>query len=308
MEIFGPAFAGNDPARLAMEKLRLALQERHRGAVRSLIFYGSCLRSGDLHDGLVDLYVIVDSYRHAHRSVLAAICNRMLAPNVYYLQVESGGQTVRCKYAVLSEADLARGVSQGRFESYLWGRLCQHAAIAWAIDEPALATTRAALRQATISFLDNALPLAASKGYIADIWSAGLACSYTTELRSEDVDRAASIVQASSGYVVAATNAVAGGLFWAFNSGGEFYSCDIPEAAREAARRDWARRRLLGKPLSVLRLLKALFTFEGGLDYIAWKLERHTGRKVEIPERVRRFPLLFVWGFMWRLRREGFFR
>jgi hypothetical protein len=308
MEIFGPSFAGDDTARLAMEKLRIALQERHRGAVRSLIFYGSCLRSGDLRDGLVDLYVIVDSYRHAHRSVLAAIGNRLLAPNVYYLQVESGGQTVRCKYAVLSEADLARGVSPSRFESYLWGRLCQHAAIAWAMDERALTAARAALRQATISFLDNALPLAASKGYIVDVWSAGLACSYATELRSEDVDRAAAIVEASSVYVLAATNAVADALRWSFNSGGEFYSCSIPETACVAARRDWARRRMLGKPLSVLRLLKALSTFEDGLDYIAWKLERHTGRMVDIPERVRRFPLIFIWGLMWKLYRDGVFR
>ena len=35
--------------------------------------------------------------------------------------------------------------------------------------------------------------------------------------------------------------------------------------------------------LSVLRLLKALFTFEGGLDYIAWKLERHSGQRIEVP-------------------------
>jgi hypothetical protein len=58
----------------------------------------------------------------------------------------------------------------------------------------------------------------------------------------------------------------------------------------------------------VLRLLKALFTFDAGFDYIAWKLERHSGRKVEIPERVRRYPLIFVWGLMWKLYREGIFR
>ena len=55
-------------------------------------------------------------------------------------------------------------------------------------------------------------------------------------------------------------------------------------------------------------LLKALFTFEGGLDYIAWKLERHSGQAVEIPERVRRWPLIFIWGLFWRLYRRGVFR
>jgi hypothetical protein len=90
--------------------------------------------------------------------------------------------------------------------------------------------------------------------------------------------------------------------------GGEFFTCVIADTERLKAARRWSRRRVQGKLLSVLRLLKALFTFDGGLDYIAWKLERHTGRPVDIPARVRKFPLLFVWGFMWKLRREGYFR
>jgi hypothetical protein len=55
-------------------------------------------------------------------------------------------------------------------------------------------------------------------------------------------------------------------------------------------------------------LIKALFTFEGGLDYVAWKLERHSGQPVHVPTRVRRYPLIFVWGFFWQLYRRGLFR
>ena len=58
----------------------------------------------------------------------------------------------------------------------------------------------------------------------------------------------------------------------------------------------------------MLRLLKALFTFEGGLDYIAWKLERHSGQPVEIPDKVRPYPLIFIWGLFWQLYRRGIFR
>lgn len=50
----------------------------------------------------------------------------------------------------------------------------------------------------------------------------------------------------------------------------------------------WPLRKTQGKLLSVLRQLKALFTSEGGLDYIAWKLRRHSGKRLEIPGRVRR--------------------
>ena len=70
----------------------------------------------------------------------------------------------------------------------------------------------------------------------------------------------------------------------------------------------WPVRRVQGKMLSITRLVKALFTFEGGLDYIAWKLERHSGEKVVIPDRVRRAPLIFLWGFFWSLYRRGIFK
>jgi hypothetical protein len=55
-------------------------------------------------------------------------------------------------------------------------------------------------------------------------------------------------------------------------------------------------------------LMKASFTFQGGIDYIAWKLERHTGIPVEVSPRVRRHPLIYGWGMLWRLYRRGVFR
>ncbi len=42
---------------------------------------------------------------------------------------------------------------------------------------------------------------------------------------------------------------------------------------------NWPYRRFTGKLWSVARLLKAAFTFTGGADYIAWKIERHSGQK-----------------------------
>ena len=40
-----------------------------------------------------------------------------------------------------------------------------------------------------------------------------------------------------------------------------------------------------GKLLHVLRLMKATTTFKGGADYILWKVERHSGVRVEVSER-----------------------
>ena len=70
----------------------------------------------------------------------------------------------------------------------------------------------------------------------------------------------------------------------------------------------WGARRVQGKLLSIFRLMKALFTFEGALDYMAWKLERHSGEEIIIPERVRKAPLVFLWPYCWGLYRRGIFK
>jgi len=311
MRPFGPLFEGRSEACEALAALTSALQQRHRGAVRAVLFYGSCMRSGDLYDGLVDLYVIVDRYRRAHHRLLAAIANLLLPPNVYYLETAAGGRAVRAKYAVLSIAQLERGTSRRWFQSYLWGRFCQPVAVAFHTDEKILALVRAALRRSALTFLERSLPLAPPRGRVLELWESGLALSYGTELRAEGGKRPATLVEYGADHFLAATREAAPELRHTLQLSGEdrqTYAASIAPATRRLARVAWSLRKLQGKLLSVLRLLKALFTFDAGFDYIAWKLERHSGRKVEIPERVRRYPLIFVWGLMWKLYREGIFR
>jgi hypothetical protein len=86
------------------------------------------------------------------------------------------------------------------------------------------------------------------------------------------------------------------------------YQCHVPQYKRRTAGFAWLLRRIQGKALSILRLVKALFTFEGGLDYVVWKLERHSGQAIVVPDRVRRLPLIHMWGFFWQLYRRGIFK
>jgi hypothetical protein len=65
---------------------------------------------------------------------------------------------------------------------------------------------------------------------------------------------------------------------------------------------------LLGKILSALRLAKAVFTFDGGVEYILWKIERHSGVRAHTTPWQRRHPLLAAPGLAWRLYRRGAFR
>ncbi|HKY89451.1 MAG TPA: hypothetical protein VJM11_00365, partial [Nevskiaceae bacterium] len=82
----------------------------------------------------------------------------------------------------------------------------------------------------------------------------------------------------------------------------------LSDDARIEAERDWSRRKRLGKPLNLLRLAKAAFTFDGAMDYVAWKVERHSGVKVEVSEWQRRHPLLAAPGLYLRLKRRGVIR
>jgi hypothetical protein len=89
---------------------------------------------------------------------------------------------------------------------------------------------------------------------------------------------------------------------------GRFYRARVSAATRLACRLAWKIRSLQGKALTVLRLFKGAFTFTGGLDYILWKIERHTGVTVEVPPRLKPHPILAVCVLSWRLYRRGAFR
>ena len=68
---------------------------------------------------------------------------------------------------------------------------------------------------------------------------------------------------------------------------------------------NWAWRRFEGKTLSVLRLAKASFTFAGGADYIAWKINRHAGTNIQLKPWQRRWPLLAAITLLPRLLKSG---
>ena len=70
----------------------------------------------------------------------------------------------------------------------------------------------------------------------------------------------------------------------------------------------WARRRIEGKLLSIVRLAKASLTYAGGIDYLAWKINRHAGTKIEIKPWQRRWPLVAALTLVPRLVKSGAIR
>jgi hypothetical protein len=310
-----PTVTGPGPAADATLAALLAqLQDRHHGAICCTLVYGSCLRSGDIYDGLLDLYLICDDYRSAYRGARLAAANWLLPPNVFYAEQKSatGGPTLRSKVTVISLRDFQRGCSTAWFESYIWGRFAQPTHILISRNENARALVEEALKNAARTLLRRAIPALPPEGTLAGLWEQALALSYSTELRTERSGRAQELVQASLAFYTALSGQLCGQLGFSLElaqrDGDWQYRSAMVNRKRHTAALAWAIRRAQGKLLSILRLVKALFTFAGGLDYIAWKLERHSGVEIQIPDKVRRAPLIHLWGFFWGLYRRGIFK
>ncbi len=294
----------------AMQGLCDHLLASHGDAVEAVLFYGSCLHRGQELEGLVDLYLLVSNYRRFYETVLPAIFNKLLPPNVYYTEWTSGDQTVRAKYAVVSVADFERGTSVRWHHSYLWGRFAQPAALLYARDEQAEQHMAQCLAQAVMTFVRRVVPQLPPRFTSRQLWMDGLRLSYRTELRSEKPHRAAALYEASADYLDRlAAEALASLPHTAtLNTAANLYQSRLSAQKRRRSQLAWTLRRVQGKLLSVLRLLKAVFTFRGGFDYILWKIERHSGVSVHVSPFARRYPLLAGWGVIWRLYRRGAFR
>jgi len=307
-DIAGPS-VDSDPV---LAQLLEQLRARHNDAICCTLLYGSCLRSGDIYDGLLDLYLICDNYRAAYGTSFMASANWLLPPNVFYAETTLEGRTLRSKVTMISLRDFQRGCSKAWFQSYIWGRFSQPTRLLYCRDQQTRSDIKNALLRAARTFLDNAAPALPESGSVSALWQQALELSYATELRTERNGRAAELVAAAADFYYAMTRANADSLsfdFAVYDVDGQLhYRSQVHTMRRHWCTWSWALRRGQGKLLSILRLIKALFTFEGGLDYIAWKLERHSGEEILIPDKVRRAPLIFMWGYYWDLYRRGIFK
>ena len=286
-----------------------ALKARFASSLDAVLLYGSCLRAQEIGEGVADFYIVVDSYDKAYPERYLRQINAWLPPNVFYLEVSRREQKFRAKYAVVSMADFERGTRQW-FHPYLWARFAQPSRLLYARDEFVGKRIHRALAYSVITFLESTLPALGSGVVNAEaIWINGLRRTYAAELRPERETRAQQLVQLNleeySRLTMRAAPALAGML--EVLHGGN-YRCVIDAAARRRSLWSWRLRRWQGKVLSVLRLSKAAFTFHDSISYAAWKIERHTGVRVEVTPMLRRHPVLWGVKVSWQLLRRGVMR
>ena len=298
--------AGDLPA--GVEQLAAAIIDRHGNAVKAILLYGSCRRKSDVEGGLVDLLVIVSGYRATFGNGLTSLLNWLLPPNVYYLETKphhanpSEQRTVRCKYAVISERQFRRRM-QARSDHYFWARFCQPMRLITGDSEQAIAEARA---DGARSFIDRIAPLARQPLKPEQLWSLALATTYRCELRPEPPDNARRLIAHDPDYWYQISDLLAAeGRLLAGDHG---YQAVSGQMRYWQTRASWMLRRVSGKIFNLARLFKAAGTFSNGIDYIVWKVERHSGVRIEPTDRMRRYPRLAAWGLAWRLWRGGGFR
>jgi hypothetical protein len=296
------------PAPEGAQAVARELARRGGDATAAVLYYGSALRAGTL-DGVLDFYVLLDDVRAWPGSWLVHLANRLLPPNVGYLEFDHGGERLRAKFAVMTVTQFARRVTATALDTTLWARFCQPALIVWSRTAADHATAVDLVAAATVRAADWAARLGPATAPAAEFWRGLFARTYTAELRVEKTSRAADIVGRDPARYTQLLPLAweAGGIPHA-HAADDALETRLSDAQRARAAAQWSRRARLGKPLNIVRLLKAAFTFEGAMDYVAWKIERHSGVRIEVAPWQRRFPLLAAPGLYWKLRRRGVLR
>ena len=290
-----------------VEKLR----RQFGNSLRAILFYGSCLRSGNYRDGILDLYVLVDSYNNAYRKATLAWLNKLLPPNVFYLETQSENQLIRAKYAVLTLDDFLRGTSRRWYHSYLWGRFTQPIGILYYRSESILQLVAKARAQSAVTFLTRVIPTLPPSFTARELWQQAFTLSYSAELRPERPGYAAGLYDVDEKYYDRLTCLALPALPFRISGGGaasHTYQALISAFSRRGCRRAWKIRKIQGKILSILRLLKALLTFHGGVSYIRWKVERHAGIEFQKPAEGKPETFFQLCRSFWRAYRQGGFR
>ena len=289
-----------DPRVAAMAE---AIAARHSPASRAVLFYGSCLREANLDGLMLDFYLIVADYEQAFGKGWLAVANRLLPPNVFPFEHHG----LLAKYAVLSETDFVRLASSRTRNVSVWARFAQPSRLAWTADAAARQRSIEAVAGAAPALLAAARPMLPDRVSIEHLWSEAFALTYAAELRAERKGRASSVVASDPGryrrFTAPALDAA--GLAASIEGENVHFDQRLSTADRRTGATLWKRRRREGKALTLARLAKASTTYAGGIDYLAWKINRHAGAAIQIKPWQRRWPILGAISLLPKLLARG---
>jgi hypothetical protein len=288
------------------QELAEALVQAVGPEARAILFFGS-RRTGAKPDpySAYDFFVVTPAaarefYRALrrtgalHRSDLAMTAlQHMLPPSQLSFRTPSN---LLAKLAVQSLPQLLRQTGPDRQDHFVAGRLCQPTALLHAASDEDRSRVLDALESAhreTFGWVGPWLPATFT---VDDYVRHMLRVSFSWEIRPEPAGRADALFEAQQEYhrpvygALLAELVASGRLVTA--PGGAFALAQPVEDMERWRRSGYFRVSILR---STLRWGKHVFTFENWLDFLLRKVRRHGGGEIQLTERERRMPLIFLW-------------
>jgi hypothetical protein len=273
----------------------------------AVIFFGSrLLRTSPGEGSAADLVIVVENYLRFYESIgtrlpaarhsgIMASLNRVLAPNIIYLN-DPGGMRAGAKCFIVSDHDLEIALSADAEDHFFRGRLAQRVDVVYARserDRAALDRRIDAARRLTVDWVP--LYIATETFGVLDYCRRMMEVSYASEIRPEARVRVLEVFQAQLSFFRLVYGRV---LQDAARDGrliaeGEGFRLAKKPSWRE--RRRWAAFFRRSKTRATLRWFKYMLTFDDWLDYIVRKVERRSGVRIELTKAERRLPVILLW-------------
>jgi len=293
-----------------------ALAAAFGDACAAILHYGSHAQRSDARpESAYDFFVVVDDYAPAYRHLartrglarspaFAARLNRILPPNVIAVRIPELQPPALAKCAVLSLADLARAVSPRARDHFVQGRLFQHVQLAYARDgaaRNAVLDALAGCRERTIAWGRPYLPAEFdAMGYVRAL----LERSFAAEVRPEGADRLDALTGAQRDALAPVYDELLQRLAARNVIRREGKVHRLAEQVSTADRRRQERWFARSKRRATMRWAKYILLYEDWLTYVVEKVERRSGVAIELTERERRWPLIFLWPRVMRYLRS----
>ena len=301
----------------ALEEAAQELALTCQGTLDGLVFFGS-RRTGATGTNAwsaYDLFVLVHRYRPFYemmrgaglsgkRPGVLALLSRWLPPTQYSIRLRNA--PIHLKTAVIRTDTFHRETSPRRRDHFCIGRLFQPSRLLYARDR----ATREALVDDLVSA--HAETWEWSRPWLPSAFDAdgygrnALRVSMSWEVRPEPPGRADALWEAQKGEqtpvfeALLSDLAVRGEIVSAIGAEGLWSPTRPARLAETLGLRLYFGRSIVR---STTRWLKHVLTFEDWLEYILRKAQRHGGGPIELSERERRWPFVFLWPRVFRYLR-----
>jgi hypothetical protein len=273
----------------------------------AIIHYGShAQHSGARPESAHDFFVVVDDYEAAYRSLAekvgtsyapakAARLNRVLPPNVVAITDDEVAPPLLAKCAVLSIRDFRRACSARARDHFTQGRLFQHAQLVWTRNARARDVVVDSLLEARARTFDWGRAYLPPRFDVDGYCRVLLETSFAAEVRPEGPERITALLAAQRETMIRMYAELLRSLAdkRILAREGNVYSDRTPPGVLGRLRIELYFKR--SKLRATLRWLKYMALYDDWQDYLLRKLERRSGVRVQLTERERRWPLIFLW-------------